>query len=213
MRFFLIVLVLGLLTSCNQKKRIDSTLKSDSLIVDSKYVKNTWNNYFRPIKTPLGITIEFKIIEESRYIIQWGNSMNLRTLPDTFNLDGHETWIPKFIDESKDYIVLRKGCGNPCWIGYFLPTNDSIKPVSVNDYLGYNLDDNLIAYINDNSIEVIDLKTRKTETHKMEGCNSAFLGYCIDSLSIKNRTLIYKWIPETLIKSKESKLKTEKIKL
>ena len=188
-------------------------MKSDSLIVDSKYVKNTWNNYFRPIKTPLGITIEFKIIEESRYIIQWGNSMNLRTLPDTFNLDGHETWIPKFIDESKDYIVLRKGCGNPCWIGYFLPTNDSIKPVSVNDYLGYNLDDNLIAYINDNSIEVIDLKTRKTETHKMEGCNSAFLGYCIDSLSIKNRTLIYKWIPETLIKSKESKLKTEKIKL
>lgn len=213
MRFILIVLTFGLLTSCNQKKRIDSSLKSDSLIVDSKYVKNTWNNYFRTLKTPLGVTIEFKLINDSNYIIQWGNPTNLRTLPDTFNLDGHETWIPKFIDENKDYIVLRKGCGNPCWIGYFLPMNNSIKPMSVSEYLGYDLENNLIAYINVNSIEIVDLKTRQTETLKVEGCNSAFLGYCIDSLSIKEKTLSYKWIPETKIESKEGKLRTEKIKL
>ncbi len=201
------------MTYCNQKGPVDSTRKNDSLLVELKYGKNFWNRYFQPQKSFLGATIGLKIVNDSSYLLQWGNSLNLKTFPDTFNLDGHETYIPKFIDENEDYIVMRKGCGNPCWIGYFLPINDSIKPISIYEYLDYDLENNLVAYINGNSIEIVNLKSKQTEVHGTKDCISAFIGYCIDSLSIKNRILSYKWIPETKINSGKGKWITEKIKL
>jgi hypothetical protein len=213
MRFIATILILGLATYCNQKGTIDSTRKNDSLLVELKYGKIFWSNYFQPKTLSLGATLVLKIVNDSSYLLQWGDSLNLRTFPDTFNLDGHESWIPKFIDENEDYIVVRKGCGNPCWIGYFLPINDSIKPTSIFEYLDYDLESDLVAYIKDKNIEIVNLRSGQTEVHGTKDCISSFIDYCIDSLSIKNRILSYKWIPETKINSGKGKWKTEKIKL
>ena len=72
-------------------------------------------------------------------------------------------------------------------------------------YLHYDLENNLVAYINGNAIEIVNLKSRQNEVHGTKDCISAFIGYCIDSLSIKNRLLTYKWIPETKINSGKGK--------
>ena len=129
-------------------------------------------------------------------------------------MDDHETWIPKFMAENKDYIVMRSSCGNPCWIGFFLPLQDSKKPFSIHEYLDFDLDNHLVAYVKDpNFIEIMNLKNGQTEAHILNGCSSAFPGYCIDSLSIKNRTLKYNWISDNKINSSKRKEIVEKIKL
>jgi hypothetical protein len=184
------------------------------MLVDSKYGKGVWDTYFKDKKTHLGSTVKLKIVTDSSYQIQWGDSLNLRTYPLQFPLDGHETWIPRFIDENKNYIVLRQGCGNACWVGYFLPLRDSVKPEMIHEYLGYDLDNSLVAFVKDTStIEIVNIKTGQTEDHRTDGCTSAFLGYCIDSLSIKNKILKYKWIPDTYLNSQKGTIRIEKIKI
>lgn len=172
------------------------------------------NDYLQDVKTPNGKIIKYKLINDSLYQIQWGTLTNLRTLPDTFILDGHEIRIPRYITENSKYIVMRYSCGNPCWGGIFLPLNDSISPIVVPEYLGFDLDDDLVAYIFDTQIiEIINLKSNKTERHLLEKCDSAFPGYCIENFSIKNKTLKYKWFPETHINSTKGIWKSEKIKI
>jgi len=214
MRILVILTICFILTSCNQKNIVKSTLTSDSIRVDSKYSKGIWVSYFKNFKIPLGTILKLKIINDSSYIVQWGNSLKLKTCPDTLLLDGHETWMPKLIAENKDYIVLRQECGNPCWVGYFLPLNDSIKPQYIHEYLDFDLKNNLVAFIKgDNIIEILNLKTGLTEDHKTKNCTSAFLGYCIDSLSIKDKILKYKWFPKTNMDSNKGNWIKEKIKI
>jgi len=212
MRVFVIILSFFILTSCIHRSHVDKSINVDSLRVDSIYGNNTWLLHFQIMKTPLGRSIKLKLINDSSYMIQWGDSLKLKTYPQTFLLDGHKTWIPQYISENKDFIVMRQGCGNPCWVGYFLPINDSLKPHTIHEYLDFDLDNNLVASIKDsNIIEVKNLKTNSIENHILNGCNSVFLGYCIDSLTIKNGILKYNWIPKTTINSKKYQTKIEKI--
>lgn len=214
MKVLLIILSFYPLILSGQNRYFDPVVKNDSAIVDSKYIRGTWSTYFQTVKTPLGAIFRLKIITDSTYVIQWGDSLSLKTFPVAFYLDGHETWIPKFIDENKDYIVMRQGCGNPCWIGYFLPLDDSIKPGMFHEYLDYDLNNNLIVYVKSSKIiGITNIKTDQIEDHKIEGCTSVFLGYCIDSLTIKNRILKFKWISDTIKNSQKGDFKTEKIKI
>jgi hypothetical protein len=214
MRTILIIITCFLLTFCGSSKHVDLSTNSDSLIVDSIYGINTWINFFKTTKTPKGVTVQLKVINDSSYLMQWGDSIDLKTYPDTFRLDGRETGLPRFKDENKDYILMHLGCGNPCWTGYFLPLKDNLKPKAISEYLDYDLDNNLIAYVKDsNVIGVINLKTNLTEDYIVNGCSSTFLGYCIDSLSIKNGILKYKWIPDTKINTQKGEYRTEKIKI
>jgi hypothetical protein len=214
MRVLFISLFLFLLTSCHQKKPAILPTTQDSQIADSIDGKNSWISYFQTVKTPNGVFIKLKINNDSTYLIQWGDSLNLRTYPQRFEWDGHESRIPRFIDENKDFVVMRQSCGNPCWIGYFLPLIDSLEPRSINEYLDFDLNNNLVASIKEtNIIEIVNLKSNLTEDHKTKGCVSAFLGYCLDSLSIRDKTLKYKWIPTTKINSNQGNIVIEKIKI
>jgi hypothetical protein len=214
MRFLIIGALLLLFMSCHQKKPPLSATVSHSHIVDSISDKGSWVSNFKTVTTPNGVLIKFKINNDSSYLIQWGDSLTLRTYPQTFKWDGHEIRIPWYIGENKDYIVMKQGCGNPCWIGYFLPLTDSIEPRSIYDYFDYDLDNNLVAFPKDtNIIRIVNLKTNLTEDHTTYGCRSAVLGYCIDSLSIKDKTLRYKWIPKTTINSNQGNIVIEKIKI
>jgi hypothetical protein len=206
------VFICLLLSSCYHKNETNISEKRDSVLVDSIYVEGTWERNFHPITTPLGGIIKHKITNDTSYVIEWGKSSNMRTFPDTFRLDGHDSWMPRFIAENKNYIVLKAGCGNPCWTGYFLPIDKSIKPQKYPEYLYFDLDNHLVVYIKESDIiEIINLKTGKNEYHKLGNCESVFPGYCIDSLSIKNKTLRYKWIPETTIYSNKGNFKLKKL--
>jgi uncharacterized protein with WD repeat len=92
--------------------------------------------------------------------------------------------------------------------------DNTIKPKLIHEYLDFDLENNLVAYVKEsNLIAIYNLKSGKIENHKTPKCSSCFIGYCIDTISIQNKTLIYKWIPETIINSKESTTITEKIRI
>ena len=204
----------------NDKKQESSVIKTnltkvnDSLIVGSIYGPNIWETYFKPHRTPSGAIIKLQVINDSLYLIQWGDSTHIHTYPQIFYLNGHESWIPKYKDENNNYIVLDEGCGSPCWVGIFLPKADRLSAFEAHEYLGYDLDKFLVAYIKDkNSIEIYNLKTRQIDDHIVNGCVSAFLGYCIDSLKIENGYLTYKWFPNAEKEAKKGIIKREKIKI
>lgn len=196
-----------------EKEKINLSDKTDSFKVDLIYGDGIWNTYFKFKKTKSGAVVRLKIANDSTFYMQWGNLSKMRTFPEKFNLSGVEAWIPRLIDENKDYLVMRQGCGNPCWVGYFLPKNENTKPHMIHEYLGYDLENHLVAYINDNSIDILNLRDNSVEVHKTRGRTSAFIGYCIDNLSLKKGTLKYIWYPDSWINSKKGILVSEKINL
>ena len=65
MRILKLFVLVFILTSCNQRNVVKSSLNNDSTRVDSKYSKGIWVSYFRKTKTPLGAILKLKIISES----------------------------------------------------------------------------------------------------------------------------------------------------
>src|SRR5579875_2798509 len=90
-------------------------------------------------KTPKGHIIKFKKKDSNHFYIQWMNGNILKTLDYEFDLQGADAWLPIFVDESENFLLIKAGCGNPCWIGFFLPLNSNYKYQVIHEYFGYDL--------------------------------------------------------------------------
>lgn len=205
MKLYTILLAIIFL-SCKDKIHIENN-SSNGLIKKHK-------SHLDDIKTPNGNIIKFKTIG-NQFELQWNCNGKTRVLSETFDLNGSKSWYPKFVDESESYIFLRAGCGSPCWQGFFLPINKQGKEIIIHEYLAVDLHQNYVAYINydNNTLEVLNIKNDKKQSFTIGKCNSAFTGYCIDSIYFEKDKLNYKWIPETYINSKKGKLISLSIKL
>lgn len=157
-------------------------------------------NHFKRFTTPQGKIIDYEFVKNSRvYFLQWGTKTYLRTHPDTLTLDDAPVRNPVYIAEGKDFILMRYGCGSPCWVGLFLPMDKNKEPREIHEYQAYDLVHNLVAYFNYDSpsaeIVVENLKTGKKQRIALKSpCTSAFPGYC-GSMYIKNKLLYYDWSP------------------
>jgi hypothetical protein len=158
--------------------------------------------------TPNGQEIRF-LVKDSKYNVQWRQGDSLKTLNYFFNLaEGGHTSFPSLIAENKNYVLLRSGCGNPCWLGLFLPLYKGGKPQIVNEYIAFDLNSDLVAFIsNTDSIAILNLKKFDKQYFNPGKCESAFPGYCIDTAYFKNNTFYYSWNSETTIRSKKAKIK------
>ena len=174
----------------------------------------TNNSSLLNFTTPSGSKIKFTIKKE-KYFLQWKNQKRYQTLNYPFELNGAESHKPKFIAESKDYILMRASCGNPCWIGAFLPKKSKNKPIIINEYFAYDLDKSYVCYLNSTTenLEILNLQTSTIQTIKTEYCSSAFKGYCIDTIYFSGKKLYYKWNCKNDSTSKNNELKEINIKI
>lgn len=177
----LTIFCLHLLISCGKKASERKSTSKDLIQIDN-------------FKTPLNRKIQFKKIGNKAFL-QWYCEGKLQTYKEPFDLEGAQTWIPWFIAENNDYILLKSGCGSPCWIGYFLPLKKSLKLKIINEYLAFDPTQNYVAKINydTDSIEVENIITSKIQSIKTEKCEAAFKAYCIDTIYFIPKGIITEW--------------------
>lgn len=172
--------------------------------MDSHNVERIKELGLKRFLTSKGRIIDYKFeSNKSYYFLQWGgNKGSLQTFPDTLFYSDPPVRNPYFKEESKNYIVMKYGCGSDCWAGIFLPLYKGGKPKTIYYYCAYDLDHDLVVSIDliEKSkypqIIIHNLRTGKVQMKAIkEGCLSASPSYCLDSISIKNKVLYYKWAP------------------
>jgi len=151
-------------------------------------------------KTPNGCVVKFKQIDKE-YYLQWESNNTTHTLDYPFQVDGADAWVPRFKSENKKYLFFRAGCGNPCWIGIFLPLYKNGQPVVISEYIAIDIENNLVASVSSDSIEITNLRTLRKQYFKPGNCESAFPGYCITDAYFKDNVLYYNWTATTYINS------------
>lgn len=167
------------------------------------------------VKTALGHIIKYKRTGDS-FQVQWFQNGQLKTLTGCeFQVCSADAWIPRFKSENENYLLLKAGCGNPCWMGFFLPLNGDQQPNVIHEYLAYDLDQNYVAQINYDldSIEVLNLKSNKTQRFKTGNCKSAFKGYCFDTMYFDKKCLKYSWDSAVDWSSKTKRIIKLKLKI
>jgi hypothetical protein len=148
--------------------------------------------------------------------IEWGNKQFKRTLKRQYECDLPSTAIPSLRWTTSKYIGLGYGCGSPCWGLMILPLNPTDSIFS--RMYDYDVDtkNNQVVYLDNEKFGQLTVENWKTGTKtqikiKVQ-CDSAFPGYCIDSVKIQNGELYVRW--KELIRDKEEgKLMSETIKV
>jgi hypothetical protein len=160
----------------------------------------SWSNFdskemLPPIylTTPNGNTFKF-ITNEGLFQLQWNQNGKWKHLEYKFQVNGPDSYKPKFVAENDKYVLLRAGCGNPCWIGFFFPLKENKTAIIINEYLAFDLDQDFVARIsNENKLQILNLKTYKVETIITPKCESEFIPYCIDTIYFQKKQLKFKW--------------------
>jgi hypothetical protein len=145
------------------------------------------------LTTPKGNVFKFRT-NEGIFQLQWFQKGKWKHCEYKFIVNGPEAHKPKFIAENDKYVLLRAGCGNPCWIDLFFPLNEGATATIINEYLAYDLNQDYVVSINnDNKLQVYNLKTHQFETIKTPKCESDFSPYCVDTIYFQKKQLKFKW--------------------
>ena len=150
------------------------------------------------VTTPKGSFVRYRASSDSTYIVFWGNQNFQRKL-DELPVSS-DSGYPRFKLESDKVLVLRAGCGNPCWIGFILPLN-ARSPVRVYSMpLAYDMERCLVVHPGESSPDttlwVENFITSERQAIPGPACQSAFVGHCVDSLSFSGNALFIRWITD-----------------
>lgn len=151
------------------------------------------------VKTPKGNSFRFKT-KGTKFLLQWRQGDQFKTLDYTFDTEGADSWLPYLVEENQDFLVVRAGCGSPCWTGFFLPLKNKLSVAIINGYIAYDLYNNYVAYFNKaDDLEVLNLKNGKTQSWETQTCKFLFKNPCIDTLYFRKNSVYYKWHDEEKI--------------
>ena len=118
--------------------------------------------------------------------------------------------------ENKNYLILVQSQGSDAWTNFVLPLNNIDQPKVIYNGLCFDTINNLIVseglpwndpLLHDTVLVAKNLKTGQSQfiTEKDRSCDAGFRHSCIDSISIHNKLLYYKWsIPNNIDENKKS---------
>lgn len=130
--------------------------------------------------------------------LEYGNSTFHKILDNQFPCQKADSWIPSFQWESKDFLVLRYGCGSPCSGVWILPLDSVFNARNIMFELTYDPENNLIAYLDNDNFTYLLIENLKTcQKKKIEfpfkTDHGEFIGYWIEDISLKDNKLYYKY--------------------
>lgn len=130
--------------------------------------------------------------------VEYGNKSFHGSLPDKYECQTADSWIPKFEWDTHDFMILTYGCGSPCW-GILVLRFDSVNPIRNIMYdMAFDYENNLVVYLdcdNYSSIIIENLKTSQARRIEFpfKSDHGEFIGAWIEDVSIKNDKLKYKY--------------------
>ena len=141
--------------------------------------------------------VKYHVINKSA-TIEYGNNLIHRYLNEKYSCEIADARVPHFKWDNKDFIGLKFGCGSPCWGVMVLPLNlkDSVREILYN--LDFDPKSNLIVYFGGENYDKLIVENLKTKSKQIidvnkKKCDVAFIGYCIDSVSINSEELYYRF--------------------
>jgi hypothetical protein len=141
--------------------------------------------------------LQYHITDNSAFI-EYGSYSFHQALPDKYDCQIPDSWIPKFEWDSRDFIVLKYACGSPCWGILVLPL-DSVNPKRNIMYeMAFDSINNLVVYLGGDNYDCLIIENLKTHQARridfpFKTDHGEFIGYWIDSISIKDNKLYYKY--------------------
>jgi hypothetical protein len=150
---------------------------------------------WEPIRTPGNVTIEFVREGAGDYEIRWSRgplhrSTSQRIAPTGGGEPAYLWW------ESKQFVVLRQGCGSPCWIAVVLPLDARQEDRLYWYPVAYDRDRNLLAYLGEDVRSVVaeNLVTHRTQVMPVTPlCSWAFPGWCVSNVEFRADTMHVRW--------------------
>jgi hypothetical protein len=152
--------------------------------------------------TPAENIIERNFHNFYDYTLRWGNKQFMRSLPDTFTVNGLNN--PYFWFENYQRILLKVNCKQGRSLLRVLPLNDTSQVGYFNDPIVFNQRSNLLVCAQGpHTIKFIDLGNGKTSSLNIRlPKGSKELVLSIKSVTLNNTELRINWVrtPESAIK-------------
>jgi hypothetical protein len=152
--------------------------------------------------TPAGNIIERNFHNYYDYTLRWGNKQFMRSLPDTFTINGLNN--PYFWYENYNFILLKVNCEHSRSLLRVLPLTDTSQVRIFNDPIVFNQRTNLLACAKgQHTIKFIDLSSGKSSSLNIRlPKGSKDLVLSIRSAILDKTELRINWVdtPESAIK-------------
>jgi hypothetical protein len=130
--------------------------------------------------------------------LEYGNKSIHRLFPHKIECEIADSRIPHYEWDSEDFIVLRYGCGSPCWGIFVLPLDSTTSIRCMMYEMAFDSANNLVCYLggdNYDKLIIENLKTKSCRTIEFpfKSDHGEFIGAWIEDVWIKNNILYYKY--------------------
>lgn len=147
------------------------------------------------IRTPRGATITYDYnFQTGTFAVRWGKGKLTRGPSPSYQLTGG--CEPAYVEwENDHFIVMRIGCGSPCWYAIVLPLGRTTAPETIYYPLAFDSAHSLLATVGDDTLlEVRNLRTKRVQRLAPQPpCSSVFPGWCVDEITFAQNRLQVRW--------------------
>jgi hypothetical protein len=141
-----------------------------------------------------GNFLNYLFVNDSMYMLKWGNKNQFSISLDTFKIKGDGKL--EIDANNQNSILLKQSCGSFCQSAVIL-TIPSFYEKKYLFVIAYDLKNNLVAYFpeNDKAFIIVEnyLTSKKQSIEITDLCPAVFKGECIDSISLIDKQLYIKW--------------------
>jgi len=153
------------------------------------------------ILTPLGNSLAFRYSPDERDRSNPDNNHYFVTLlasagfSRTYGPFYRHRNPPELDWENRYFVVLRQGCGSPCWINVILPLDDQTPTREVYFPHGVDTHRNILAYFDRTDAVTFEnlLSGEKQDVEVPGVCGAALLLYCVPQIEIRESEFYLEW--------------------
>ncbi len=207
-------LIFLLFSACDMKKKKDpiNSAKRNTEVIQKRY-PSMWGAGFQDTTVTAWLDsstfLSYQYQGDSVYTVKWGTKNFSNSSSHNYNVVGNGVL---YIDDfSNNTIVIRQGCGSPCWWSVILKVAKSAVEKEYMYPLAYDLQNSKVAYLtNEDSIILEDFNSNKRcSISTCDWCESTIKVQCFDSAYFTNDKFVMYYKGSFLTQGNPPQIKKE----